>query len=250
MPPLYAAPLLSGDMGTTQTIDKIRELVDGAWRDAEVRRFAFEIVHNAGAQPYDKTAQALAIYNWVSASTYFLNDPVNKEMLMPVRELLRMYRETGAIPGDCDDINATLLPALLGAIGIDTRLVTVASDGRDPSIFSHIYAEAKLGGEWIPLDAARPGAQWGLAPDIYYRRAWWALDSDAHGDYEESPEMQPALAGLGDYMDPRCQSVVQPAIGPGGTLMVPQQQSGLNVKALGWLAVGVGVLLLLTGRLK
>jgi hypothetical protein len=252
MPGLYAVPLLSGDAGTSQTIDKIRQLVDDAWKDSSVRRFAFEILLNAGIQPYDKFGQAMAIYNWATSATYYLADPVNKEALMPAVEMLKLYQQLGVIPGDCDDLNTILLPSLLGSVGLEPRIVTIAADNRDPRIFSHIYTEVKVDGDWIPMDIARPGAAFGKAPETFYRRWKWSLVDSTSGPYEQScgcAECE-GMGMLGNYSDPRCQSVLRGTIGPTGIAVAAPQPSGVNVKAIGWIALGIGALLLLTGKVK
>ncbi len=259
MPVLFAAPLLSGDAGTSQTIDKIRELVDDAWKDSYVNRAAIDIIRGAGVQPYDAAGQVYAIYQWVRANVYFVNDPVSKEALRPARELLQLRA------GDCDDINAILLPALLGSLGYECRLVTIAADRRDPSMFSHVYAEVDLDGEWIPIDAARPGAQFGIAPQHFWRREWWALTGSAHGNYpaesqgapmHQTSRLQPAF-GLAGYSDSQSQdpnnligSALAPAVGPSGARISSCASDasplfgcgGVDTKVLLWLGLGIGAL--------
>lgn len=215
-------PLLAGDDGTAQTIEQIRLLVDDAWKDSVVHRAAVDIIRAAGVQPYDSAGQVRAIYEWVRQNIYFVNDPVSKEALWPANDLLEMRA------GDCDDINATLLPALLGAIGFETRLVTIAADRRAPENFSHIYAEVDLDGRWIPIDAARPGAQFGVAPPNFYRRAWWSLTDGEHDEYPNMAGLgfvartnsRELLRGLAGYSDPAANSAVPPAIGPGGAMLL------------------------------
>lgn len=171
----------------------IRSLVDDAWRDAHTGQFAVGILRSAGVQQYDEMSQARAIYNWALSNFYFVNDPVTKEALRPVSDMLLPQNRYG----DCDDINATLLPALLGSIGIETRLVTIAANPEDPNAFTHIYAEALIGGQWVPIDAARPGTSFGSAPPNFYRRKWWSLTDDSSGEYDEDSPAQ--MSGMGRY---------------------------------------------------
>jgi len=242
---LYATPLLGGDAGPSQTISMLRALVDDAWKDPFVNRTAIEIVRNAGVQPFDSWGQIRAVYNWVKTNFYFVNDPVMKEALRPTRELLEL------LAGDCDDINANVLPALLGTIGYETRLVTIAADPNAPDTFSHVYAEVFQDGNWIPLDAARPGATFGVAPPHFFRRAWWSLTDDSHGDYsEDAPTMAGGshLRGLGSISTDLAsvfssvgttlrsvsgqtvQSPIGQTIGPGGAMsMTPS--SGLSLSS-------------------
>jgi Transglutaminase-like superfamily len=236
--PLYATPLLGGDAGPSQTISMLRVLVDDAWKDSFVNRTAIDIVRNAGVQPYDSWGQIRAIYNWVKGNFYFVNDPVMKEALRPTRELLQL------MAGDCDDINANVLPALLGTIGYETRLVTIAADENAPDTFSHVYAEVFQDGQWIPLDAARPGAVFGVAPPYFFRRAWWSLTDESHGDYPADGSQAVGMSGLGNLRGlgsistdlsaifsgagsalrsiggQTVQSPLGPTIGPGGAMSV------------------------------
>lgn len=194
---LYRAPLLTGDAGTAQTIEKIRELVNDAWGDPDVAAYGAALMQNWQVAQHDQMAEARAV--WYDAKGFhFVNDPFTKEVLHPVWDLLQTR------VGDCDDINALVIPALLGSVGIESRLVTIAADKRDPSVFSHIYAEAHINGEWIPMDAARPHAQFGVEAPQYFRREWWSLTSSEHENYPGPGLVQPLTAagyrrsGMGD----------------------------------------------------
>jgi transglutaminase superfamily protein len=256
---LYAAPLAGGDQGTEQTVALLRSLVDDAWKDPFVNRTAIEIIRNAGVPPFDQWGQIRAIYDY-ARSFYFVNDPITKEAVRPTRELLQLKA------GDCDDINANILPSLLGTIGFETRLVTVASDPNVPDYFSHVYCEVFIDGDWYPLDAARPGAVIGVAPAHFYRRAWWSLTDGSHGDYPaDGSGMEgyrpQVLRGLGSVTSDlstiftdasgalksvggqTVQSALGPAIGPGGAAMqIPPATQPFLSSGLGELLV-VGAIL-------
>jgi hypothetical protein len=167
-------PIAPGDAGIRQTVDVIRKLVDDGVKDPHVNALAIRLARRVPR--FDRMAQAQAIYEYVLENIWFVDDPVQKETVRPARVVLQVGG------GDCDDINGVLLPSLLGTIGIATRLVTVASDPRDPTQFSHIYAEADIDGEWIPIDAARPGAQFGLEPNNFTRKRLWSLDNSSFED--------------------------------------------------------------------
>jgi hypothetical protein len=170
-------PLEYGDAGVSRTVGKIRGIVDDAWRDLDTRRFAIDILRNAGAPQYDDWAKVCAIYDAVRNHFYFVLDPVTKEVVMPFPDLWDLAA------GDCDEINATAMAVLLGVVGYEPRLVTIAADAHDPESFSHVYVEVFVQGNWIPVDAARPGAQIGVEPPSYFRRAAWSLTSDECWDY-------------------------------------------------------------------
>jgi len=163
--------LLSGERGTAQTVALARKLVDRAVKDPCVNRFAIDLVRNT--PQYDDLAKISSVYNWVSQNFTYIQDPVGpfgaKETLRPVRDLLALRA------GDCDDINLVLFPSLLGTLGYTTRAVTIAADASSPREFSHVYCEVELEGEWIPLDAARPGARFGEAPPYYFRQKVWPM---------------------------------------------------------------------------
>jgi len=172
----YRFQLPDGDAGVADTIAYIRQLVDEGLVDPRIRRVATEILRGAGIAPYDELGEVRAVFEWVKnwRNIRFTKDMVGKEMLQPAWSIL----ESGA--GDCDCINAILLPSLLGAIGYPTRAVTIAADDSDPNNFSHIFIEALVdtgynGTQWIPLDVARPGAAWGRVPESFYRLKRWPL---------------------------------------------------------------------------
>jgi len=252
---LYSAPLALGDDGPRQTIAMLRSLVDSAWKDPFVNRTAIEIIRNAGVAPYDSWGQVRAIYDYAH-SFYFVNDPITKEAVRPTRDLLELKA------GDCDDINANVIPALLGTIGFETRLVTIAADPQAPDSMSHVYAEVFMDGEWYPLDAARPGAVIGVAPAHFYRRMWWSLTDDSFGDYPPDSSGNMAgysrrgirgLAGLASDLQAvgtalqsvsgqHVQSVLGPTIGPGGAVSVSAPPAtGFSLSS------GTGELLLFAG---
>jgi hypothetical protein len=93
-----------------------------------------------------------------------------------------------------------LLGTLLMAVGYPARLMTVAANGDE---FSHVYVEANLNGEWIPLDPARYDSQFGVAPPAFTRARWWSLSDTSQGDLSGTKVfVQPGATAhvhLGDY---------------------------------------------------
>ena len=167
----FSQALLAGEAGTAQTIALAKKLVDRAVKDPVVNRTAIDIVR--GTPQYNNRSKIQAIYNYVAENFTYVQDPIGpfgaKETLRPVRDLLELRA------GDCDDINCVLFPALLGTIGYSTRVVTVAGDPESPREFTHVYCEVECDGEWIPMDAARPGARFGEAPPYYFRKKIWPM---------------------------------------------------------------------------
>jgi hypothetical protein len=167
-------PLLDGDRGTAQTIDLIRR----AWRDSQVdpyvRATAGRILQ--GVPPHDDLAECRAIFRWVLRNIRFTKDPVDFETVSGAKWTLAHRM------GDCDDINAVLLPALLSITGHPVRLVTIANHPAAPDVFSHIYAEVLINGRWIPVDAARTNPRFGSAPVRYSRKRIWSLTDARYED--------------------------------------------------------------------
>lgn len=196
----YRAPLLNGEAGTAQTVKLMRRLVDQALSDSSFVRQVIDIVRAVPA--YDEFGEAQAVYNWVQRNIRFTKDPLTKEKLYPPQELLKIRA------GDCDDISM-LLGAMLLALGYPARLVTIAANASDPNEFSHVYVETEIppgSGNWIAADAARYGAQFGVAPPTYYRKRAWSLTDDSYQDLSGMTRLR-GLAGythvhaLGDGID-------------------------------------------------
>jgi hypothetical protein len=182
------SPLLSGEPGTKQTIDLMRHLIDEAVADANFVRFAVDLVRSVPA--YNDLGEAQTIYKWVQGHIRFTKDPVTKEKLYPPQELLKIRA------GDCDDISM-LMAALLIAIGYPARLITLAANPASPDEFSHVYVEGEIppgSGGWLPMDAARSDAEFGVAPPSYSRKRAWSLTDDSYQDLGRSKPRR-ALSG-------------------------------------------------------
>lgn len=154
----------------------MRSLVDAAVSDPAFVRQAIDIVRRVPA--YDDVGEAYAVYQWVKHSIRYTKDPVTKEKLYPPQELLKIRA------GDCDDISM-LIGALGIALGYPARLITISADASNPQEFSHVYPELEVPAgsrQWIALDAARPGAEFGLEPPMFYRKRAWSLTDDSYQD--------------------------------------------------------------------
>lgn len=175
----------------------MRRLVDQAQKDAAFVRFAVDIVRNVAA--YDEFGEVSALFSWVLGNIRYTKDPVTVEKLYPPQELLKIRA------GDCDDISM-LVGALAIALGYSARLITIAADPGSPDEFSHVYTEVECpagSGNWIPLDAARPNAQFGLQPPGYFRKRAWSLTDDSYQDLSGARRLR-GLSGyrsLGDGVD-------------------------------------------------
>jgi len=174
--PVRRMTMPNGDRGTEFTIDKIRELVHAGMTDQIINRQAMAIVHAAGVQAFDFVGEIRAVFDWVRRNIRFFQDVEGVETLRTAREILTIRG------GDCDDINAVLMSSLLMTIGHNVRLVTISSDADAPGVFSHIYCEVEIGGQWVPLDAARRDPAFGKGPRNYFRKRLWSLTSSNYRD--------------------------------------------------------------------
>jgi len=188
----YRARLLDGDRGTAQTIRLMRQLVDRALSDPGFVRFASDVVRNV--PEHDQLGEVTAIFSWVQSNIRYTMDPVSKEKLYPPQELLKIRA------GDCDD-TSMLMAALCLAIGYPARLITVSASPDAPEQFSHVYCEVELppgSGRWMALDTARPGAQFGRQPEMYFRKRAWSLVDDSYRDIKGLNGYCETMGALGD----------------------------------------------------
>jgi hypothetical protein len=237
-----------GDEGTAQTIALIRQLVYQGVRDASVNRTAVGIVQTVPAHRPD--LEARAIYDWVRANIRFTPDISSAETLRTAAEILRVRA------GDCDCSNGILLPTLFSSVGLDSRLVTVAADDSRPDIFSHIYPEVMVNGQWTPADAAAEHASWGKEPGHVYRKRVWDLETDSYQDlkgvsflgqddgFDWGALAQTIAVGTtGVAQIVRAASV--PTLPVGSYGLQPVASATATVSSSGGLFVGVGLLALI-----
>ncbi len=204
-----AQPLLPGDRGVAQTIRLMRDVIEDAVKDSKINALAIQILRAAGVDGFDRAGKLRALYDWVKANILYVEDPIGpfgpKETIRPVRATLDLRA------GDCDDFT-NLFAALAGTIGFSTEAVTIAADPSAPEEFSHIYPMAEANpGEWIALDAARPGAAFGVEPPYFFRKRVWSLTSSEYEDLAGvKPQPRSRLNGyvsLGQYESTAAQDI-------------------------------------------
>ena len=140
---LYGLP--DGDLGTRATLTTMQRLAEAGARDPDVRATAIEIITAAGARGHDPALQAGALHEFVRDRVLFVGDVAGVETVQSPRVTLRV------MAGDCDD-RATLLAAMLRAIGIRSRFRVIAADPRRRRSFSHVFVIATVSGRDIALD--------------------------------------------------------------------------------------------------
>lgn len=110
----------------------------------EIRNKALSLT--GGLAQKDFRGEACACLAFVRDQIRYVRDIYDVETIATPDWLLKICA------GDCDD-KATLLAALLGAIGHQVRFVAVAFA---PDQFSHVWLQDHIGGAWLDLEATEP----------------------------------------------------------------------------------------------
>lgn len=243
-------PLPAGDKGVALTIDAMASLVtdhpEGA-RNPQVRAWALQAI--AGAPARNDVAQASAIYYAVKKNIKFVGE-YSETVQTPLLTL-----QLGA--GDCDD-HATLIVALLRAIGIPARFDTVAVD--PDGQFVHVFAVALIRQNGrvvssLALDTTVDAATPGWRPPIITRERVWPVTGKKLGLGDSQQDAQNAAAVITSVGNSVAQVVSAVRnTGNTGTLSLQRTPGGVAVGAgastemvLGALLLG-GVAIALLGR--
>lgn len=159
----------NGLRGTDITVGEASRLAVEGSQDPEIITLARRILLGAGVPERDHASEVVTIHEWVKRNSRYTNDSVDAEVITSINGpmgMMQMYNDYGSFAGDCDDL-VIFEAALLRAIGIDTRFVTLSRANRDAmNRMQHVYLEASVDNEWIPLD-----------PILKKRRAGYAAPS-------------------------------------------------------------------------
>lgn len=162
----------SGDAGVHVTVRQMEAFATGmeGAKNPYLHQLALSIVHDVSQR--DQTAEMRALEQWVRTHVPFRGEyrETLKTPLVTAGWDGQRFDEAKA-GGDCD-CQATLLAALLNAVGIQTRFVTIASDSRDPKTLNHVYlaAKDKRTGQWFALDPTRrPASSPNIFRQVLYR---------------------------------------------------------------------------------
>lgn len=176
------------DAGTVQTLRIMRALTDQAIRDPSVVRLARRIVADAGR---DQRRQLQAIYEWVARHVRFVRDPVTYDLVVSPLRLLSDIADRGWTQEDCESM-ASLVAALAESVGLQTRFHVISplrpTSERDHR-FTHVWAEALAGTQWIALDPALPSPR-------FDKRA---PEGESEAIYERGTLMYVGRRGLGQW---------------------------------------------------
>lgn len=138
------AGLPRGDAGVRKTLVLMRQLVRQHKKNLPLRQLALSIVGNLPGKAWAR--EAAALQKWVQQNIRYVKDIRGVETVHSPDKLLAIRQ------GDCDD-QAVLLAAMLESLGHPTRFVAV---GFSPFAYSHVYAETKIGHQWVPLETINP----------------------------------------------------------------------------------------------
>ncbi len=148
-------PLGFGQVITSNTLQKMKRIVNDSIRNYYVRRWAEKMVENTPEDGSD-TTRVHAIYDYLATYTRYLKDPWGLELLKTPLVSLQLL-DIGETPSlDCDDLTI-LAMSLLKSIGF--RVGFRATSYRPDKKFSHVYGLVKIKGiGWVPFDLVKkPG---------------------------------------------------------------------------------------------
>ena len=135
-----------GTRGTLVTARLIGQMIRDGAKDFYVRQKAIQIFRLYRVRPKDRLGEVAALFDWVRRNVRYTRDILRVELLHSARRMLELRA------GDCDDMTI-LLGAMLLSTGHPVRLVLAGFRRNKPHLYSHIYPEVKVRGQWIPVDA-------------------------------------------------------------------------------------------------
>jgi transglutaminase-like putative cysteine protease len=140
-------PLKNGKAGVFQTLKAMRQLVNAARLDPQLRQVATSAVFLKPQK--DEFAEVSTLFALVQQQIRYTGDVNNVETLQTPQITL------ASRIGDCDDMT-TLLCTLFECIGYPTRFVVAGYNGSLD--FAHVYCQVYAVGQWIDCDATEPYA--------------------------------------------------------------------------------------------
>lgn len=123
--------------------DSIKYLLDRASESEEVRQLAVSITTG-------RPDPISAIYDWIKLKVSYVQDPLDKELLISPVRMVKDYWDSKPLAGDCDD-QALLAVALYRSIGISSNVVLLDIKGNG---FDHAIAEvySEKSNSWLDID--------------------------------------------------------------------------------------------------
>jgi hypothetical protein len=146
---LAPTPVLSGQIvhlangvaGVQQTLRMMRQLVNQCKTNIQIRQAATNTIFLTPEK--DEYSEAEAIFNFVRDRIRYVKDVNDVETLSTP-----MLTLEGRL-GDCDD-QTVLLASMLESVGYPTRFVVEGYHA--PGEYEHVYMQALVFGQFIPMD--------------------------------------------------------------------------------------------------
>lgn len=230
------------DQVTAQTIEQMGRYVRESLDDPYILRAAqtarqFGSLNAACAQMPADQMDIWGVYWYVKHLVQFRLDEGalldwqgetdQQDFLISPRVLIRMRQPRE----DCDGFSM-LLATLLTVHGIPALFATVAADPSEPSRWSHVFALAKAGNRWIPLDASHGKYPGWMVPGAHiFKFQAWTLDG------KPTNEVKLGHRGLNGYVNLGFRGLGQAAVCSDGS--TPDPLSGLCADGSQPTAVGL-----------
>lgn len=188
---VYYRKLTDSQGGTEETLAEMTKLINNGKIDPMVIERARDIISDVPEKDYEQEADK--IFKFVQKNVRYTKDVAGVETLTAPQRMLREIESRGHTFGDCDD-KTILLGTLLESVGHQTRLVVTSQSPTKE--FQHVYLEANLLGEWIPLDATKKDAQMGWEQPSYTMKARYNNEVLAENNTEKKPFPVKAVLAL------------------------------------------------------
>jgi transglutaminase-like putative cysteine protease len=144
--------LRAGDLGVEQTVTKMAGLARESMMNPAVREFAYKAAKRCKQDQTMCIAQAVT--DSIRRAFFYIRDPHRIEHLTAPYVHVARIAATGEFYGDCDDL-VMMQSAVLGAVGIPTRMEAIATGKKGPA-FNHARALAHVLDRWFGLDFLMP----------------------------------------------------------------------------------------------
>lgn len=193
--------IAGGNLGTAQTIRRMRDLVTNGKRDFRVRKQLGSIISRCPSKDY--YCYGKAAYEFCRDQIRYVFDPNGVELIEAPYQIF----QSGV--ADCDSI-VVLLATLGEQLGFQCEFVTVRADKLRPNEFSHVYVQMKIPGHgWVAADPTMPNQQFGWRPGEGMPVKTWPASND-------SPEIHDGdtMMGMGQNVVPGVQQTPGVMVSP------------------------------------
>jgi len=150
--PLLNIP--SGEQGTRAVLLKMRELTNKDTANQSIIEFTNDLVSDLPER--NQKEEAKRIFEFVRDKIRYVKDPFRVETVYSASKTLDPVKTedgwnlAGRMQADCD-CKSVVAATMLQSIGMPTRFVAIKTPFK-PTGFSHVYLEALINREWIPME--------------------------------------------------------------------------------------------------